>query len=60
MKPHMWERGRCTRCAMRSTWEGARYGCAGVAKYESAEGRARKVEQNRAWRARTREQRRRA
>lgn len=59
MKPHAWEHDRCRRCAMRSTWEGARHACTGVTKYESAESKARKVVQNRAWRERVRQERKR-
>lgn len=29
-RPHAWLYGRCTRCAMRETWEGARYACTGL------------------------------
>lgn len=30
-RPHRWDAtGRCSLCAMRSSWEGARYSCTGV------------------------------
>lgn len=29
--PHRFVNGRCARCAMLSTWEGARYSCTGIA-----------------------------
>lgn len=58
VRAHVWVNGRCRRCAMRSTWVGARHGCEGIAKYENAETKARKVKQNRAWRERVREERR--
>lgn len=26
-RPHRWQNGECTRCAMRQSWAGARYAC---------------------------------
>jgi hypothetical protein len=29
-RAHRWQNGRCSLCAMLSTWEGARHSCTGV------------------------------
>lgn len=33
-RPHRWLDGRCERCAMRETWAGAAYACAGYSQKE--------------------------